>query len=194
VAREQPVEDRRGALPDWRRRERGTLVSSTPQEEVGFPSIPGVTYNGLITTGDLFDYGPRFDDGILTIVPPLLLGSPYPAFVPGTDADGHDVAGIRLPQIAAPFATYTGWGVRATAFAGDDLCDATGQKIDFPSTRADRLGTGDPRASIEERYPTHEVDVREVTRAVNLLYRQRLLLEEDVRRYIMEAEASSIGR
>ena len=25
---------------------------------VGFPHIPGVTFNGLMTTGDLFDYGP----------------------------------------------------------------------------------------------------------------------------------------
>ena len=82
------------------RRWDGTLVSSTPQDEAGFPSIPGVSYNGLMTTGDLFDYGPRFDDGILTMLPPLLLGSPYPAFVPRTDPDGNDIAGIRLPPIA----------------------------------------------------------------------------------------------
>ena len=32
--------------------------SFAPQKRVGFPSIPGVTYNGLMTTGDLFDFGP----------------------------------------------------------------------------------------------------------------------------------------
>ena len=58
-----------------------------------FPSIPAVTYNGLMTTGDLLDFGPLFGDGILTTLPPLILGSPYPAFVPRTDADGNDVAG-----------------------------------------------------------------------------------------------------
>ena len=69
-----------------------------------------------------------------------------------------------------------------------------GQKIDFRQTKADRLAVGDPRLSIEERYPTHEEYVREVTRAAIRLYRQRLLLDEDVRRYIGEAEASSIGK
>ena len=113
-----------------------------------------------MTTGDLFDYGPFFDDGILTILPPVLVGSPYPAFVPKTDADGNDIAGIRLPEVAVPLATYTGWGVRAAAFGGDDLCDAAGQKIDFHQTKDERLAAGDPRLSIEERYPTHRRYVR----------------------------------
>ena len=90
-----------------------------------------------------------------------------------------------------PLATYTGWGLRATAFAGDELCDAAGQKIDFPATKADRLRMGDPRPSIEERYPTHKVYVREVMSAVHNLYRQRLLLEEDAQRYRLEAAASN---
>ena len=92
--------------------------------------------------------------GILTALPPLLLGSPFPAFVPKTDADGNDVAGIRLPEIAAPLATHTGWGVGAAAFAGDDLCDVAGQKIGFrrprrivwlPATRGCRLRNGTRR-------------------------------------------------
>ena len=176
------------------RRSDGTLVRSRSQKRVGFPYIPGVTFNGLMTTGDLFDYGPSFDEGILTTLPPYLVDSPYPVFVPRTDDDGNDIAGIRLPEIAVPLATYTGWGLRAAAFAGDDLCDLAGQKIDFRQTKADRLAVGDPRLSIEERYPTHKKYVREVTRAAIRLYWQRLLLDEDVRRYIGEAEASNIGK
>jgi hypothetical protein len=172
----------------------GTLVRSGSQKRVGFPHIPGVTFNGLMTTGDLFDYGPSFDDGILTTLPPYLVDSPYPVFVPRTDPDGNDIAGIRLPEIAVPLATYTGWGLRATAFAGDDLCDMAGQKIAFLPTKVDRLALGDPRPSIEERYPNHEKYVAEVTRAAVHLYHQRLLLHEDVKRYIDEAEASDIGK
>jgi Alpha/beta hydrolase domain len=175
-------------------RRNGTLASSTPQEEAGFPSIPGITYNGLMTTGDLFHYGPLFDTGILTILPPIFLGSPYPVFVPRTDSDGNDMAGIRLPEVEVPLATYTGWSLRASAFAGDDLCDAAGQKIDFAQTKADRLAPGDPRLSIDERYPTHKKYVKDVTRAAERLFRQRLLLAEDVQRYIQRAETSSIGK
>lgn len=176
------------------RRADETLVPPLPQDAMGFPAIPGVTYNGRMTTGDLFDFGASFDDGILTMVPPLLLGSPYPAFVPRTDADGIDVAGVHLPQIAAPLATYTGWGLRAAAFAGDDLCDAFGQKLDFSHTKAERLAIGDPRLSIEERYPSHGTYVSTVARAANGLYQQRLLLLEDVERIVQAAAESAVGK
>ncbi len=176
------------------RREDGTLVPALPQADVGFPAVPGVTYNGRTTTGDLFDFGSLFGQGILTTLPPLLLGSPYPVFVPTTDADGNDVAGIRLPDVAVPLATYSGWNVRAATFAGDDLCDAFGQKIDFARTRDERLAAGDPRLSIEERYPNHGAYVSAVARAANALHRQRFLLDEDVEQMIDAAAESGIGK
>jgi hypothetical protein len=176
------------------RRADGTLVVPLPQSAVGFPNIAGVTYNGLMTTGDLFDYGPFFDDGILTILPPILVGSPYPAFVPKTDADGNDIAGIRLPEVAVPLATYTGWGLRAAAFAGDDLCDMFGQKIDFAQTMAERLAVGDPRLSVEERYLNHGAYVSAVANAANRLHQARLLLDEDLEAYIQAAAESTVGK
>ena len=176
------------------RRAEGTLVSSLPRETMGFPSIPGATYNGPMTTGDLFDFGPFSNDGILTTLPPLFIGSPYPAFVPRTDADGNDVAGVRLPQIAVPLATYTGWSLRAAAFAGDDLCDASGQKLAFGQTQADRLAIGDTRLSIQERYPSHGAYVSAVAQAANNLRQQRLLLGEDVERIVEAAGESAVGK
>jgi Alpha/beta hydrolase domain len=170
----------------------GTLVPALPQDGVGFPPIPGVTYNGCLHEGDLFDFGPSFDQGILTVLPPVFLGMPYPAFVPQTDGDGNDIAGVRMVEIAVPLATYTGWGLRAGPAAGDG-CDAWGQKIDFPQTQVERLATGDPRRSIAERYASHVYYVQEVTKAAKELERQGFLLDEDVQRYITEAEASSIG-
>ncbi len=174
------------------RRSNGTLVPSLPQESVGFPDIPGVVYNGLNHTGDLFDFGPLFDQGILTILPPVVTEA-YPALVPRTDPDGNDIAGIRLPEIAAPLATYTGWALRAGP-AANDGCDASGQQIAFARTEAERLAKGDPRLSIEERYETHEGYVKAVERVVRKLVRQRLLLEEDAERYIAAAEASDVLR
>jgi hypothetical protein len=67
-------------------------------------------------------------------------------------------------------------------------------KVDFAPTRADRLSSGDPRLSLEERYPTHESYVNAVTRAAEDLRSQRLLLDQDVARYIQSAEDSPIGR
>jgi hypothetical protein len=132
----------------------GTLVQPLPQDGQGFPHIPGVKYNGRMHTGDLFDYGPKFEVGVLTILPPRLVGTPYSALVPRTDSDGNDVAGIRLPEVAVPLATYTGWNLRAVPAGGDDGCDHWGQQIEFARTKAERTATGDPRPSLEERYPT----------------------------------------
>jgi Alpha/beta hydrolase domain len=174
----------------------GTLVPSLPQSGMGFPTIPGIFYNGIMHTGDLFDFGPRFHEGILDVQPPILLGTPYPVFVPKTDADGNDIAGIRLPDVSVPLATYTGYAYRAPV-AGDpvpmvDGCDASGQRIPFLATEAQRLAAGDPRLSIEERYPDHQSYVNLVTRAAQALKAERLMLEADVQAYIAAAQAASV--
>jgi len=175
------------------RRSNGTLVPSLPQQRQGFPMIPGVTYNGLFTTGDLLLFGRRQDAGILDILPPLSLEGVFSVRVPRADRDGNDIPGIRFPDVAVPLATYTGWALRAAAFGGDDLCDQFGQRIPFAETKAERMANGDPRLSIEERYPTHEIYVRSVERVAERLKRQRFLLDEDVERFVDSAESSGIG-
>jgi hypothetical protein len=176
-----------------------TLVPSLPQSGVGFPNIPGVRYSGLMSTGDLFDFGRRFDDGILDfrtrdgVITSPVVASPYPVFVPATDADGNEIAGVRFPDVAVPLATYTGYGFRAAGFAGPDLCDAFGQAIPFKATRAEREAAGDPRLSIQERYPSHDDYVAKVRAAAEALQRDRFLLQEDVDRIVGAAQASTVG-
>lgn len=88
-----------------------------------------------------------------------------------------------------PVATYTGWALRAD---GLDGCDAAGQRIDFAKTKEARLAAGDPRPSLEERYPDHAAYVQQVTRAAEALRDERLLLNEDVQRYVNAAQAASV--
>ena len=171
----------------------GTLVPPLPQARQGFPDIdiPGVTvpYNGVLHTGDLLDFGPRFvSEGIMDVLPPIVT-TPYPALVPKTDADGNDIAGVRMPEVAVPLATYTGWNLRADG--GGDGCDASGTKIVFATTPSTR-SPGDPRKSILERYPTHQVYVDAVTKAVQKLQKERFLIEEDAQKYIGDAQASNV--
>ena len=171
----------------------GTLVTPLPQTDQGFPNIPGIRFNGRMHTGDLFDYGPQFDAGILTVLPPRFVGTPYPAMVPKADSDGNDIAGVRLPEVAVPLATYTGWNLRAVPARGDDGCDSFGQQIDFAKTKAERIASGDPRPSLEERYPSHADYVNAVAAVANQLARDRLLLDEDVRAYVKKAQNAPIG-
>lgn len=164
-----------------------------PRKRKAFRRSPEVTYNGLLHTWDLYDFVPSFQQGILTTLPPEITESAYPALIPLTDPDGNDVTGIRLPEIAVPLATYTGWALRAGP-AANDGCDASGQQIAFAKTRPERDASGDPRLSIKERYKTHEGYVRHVEKAVRMLLRERVLLEEDAARYIEAAEASEVLR
>jgi len=166
----------------------GMLAPPLPQSAVGFPSIPGVTYTGLKTTRYLLDYGTNFyTTGIATINPPVvappyqdnpLNGPIYPSFVPKTDADGNEIAGVRLPDVTVPLATYTGWALRAGPQANDG-CESSGQYIPFAKTRAERMATGDPRLSVEERYPSYGEYRSAVMRAIDGLVKDRLLLCED---------------
>ena len=167
----------------------GTLAPPLPQESSGFPRIPGVVYNGVHHTGDLWDFGPDVDKGFISVLPPRLIGTPYPVFVPKADADGNDIAGVRLPEVAVPVATYTGWALRAD---GLDGCDAAGQKIAFAKTKAERLAAGDPRPSLEERYADHAAYVSAVTRAAQALKADRFLLDEDVAAATAAAQAANV--
>ena len=169
-----------------------TLAPALPQSGMGFPNIPGVVYNGVHHTGDLLNFGPQFDDGILTILPPEV-STPYKVYVPKTDSDGNDIAGIHTPDVAVPLATYTGWALRAETDPQDaDGCDASGQRLPFAATKTARQAAGDPRPSLQERYTDHASYVGLVTAAARRLQSERLLLEQDVEAYIAASEAAAV--
>ena len=171
----------------------GYETGYVPKEELGWPDIPGVTYTGVITTHYCLDYGPDFDRGIVDNLPPSLAGRPaYPIFVSRVDEDGNEVAGVRLPPVAAPIATTTGWALRGTGFGENDGGEADGQHIPFATTKQERLAAGDPRRSLEERYGNHENYVKAVEKAARQLESEGFLLTEDVKAYVAEAEQSDV--
>ena len=112
----------------------------------------------------------------------------YGTLVPAVDADGNETDGIRLPPIAVPLATYTGWNVYRNE--PTELCDRSGTYEPFARTRAEREASGDPRPSIMERYGSHAAYVAKVKAAADALVAERLLLPTDAARYVREAERS----
>jgi hypothetical protein len=171
----------------------GALVGEVRREELGWPAIPGVTYTGVITIRYQYDFGPRFDQGCLSNFPPSVINRPaYHNFVSKVDSDGNEIAGVRLPSVAVPTGTATGWALRRAGFGENDGGESAGQYIPFVQTRAERLAAGDPRLSLEERYGSHDRYVEAVTRTAQRLSAQRLLLDEDVHKYIKAAKESQI--
>jgi hypothetical protein len=111
--------------------------------------------------------------------------------VPKVTADGIDLPGVQLPDIAVPLGTYTGWNLLKTA--PKDECSAMGSFIPFAVTKEQRLMVGDPRLSLEERYGTHSRYVAAVEAAAERLVAARLLLPEDARTYIEVARNRELG-
>ena len=152
-----------------------------------------VTYTGLKSPRYRYVVGESFyDSGIPTkfptytppyeinlSVPTITVNGPlYPSFAPVTDSDGNDVAGLKLPDVTVPLATYTGWALRRGAQANDG-CEGSGQWIPFATTAAARAASGDPRPSVAERYPTFANYDGQIITAMNQMIQDRTLLCED---------------
>jgi len=108
--------------------------------------------------------------------------------VPAVDADGNEKAGIRLPAIAAPRGTATGWNLRDDAFgAGGVLAGLPGAWFPFAKTKAEREAAGDSRPSLEERHPTDAAYLEAFTESLLELRDGGYLLDEDVARLLEQA-------
>jgi hypothetical protein len=181
-----------GVLPPASRVPRasdGTLVAP---EAVDFPAIPATNY-GAWGAWPAVEYTPKvmnrnapldFSKSPPEVIPGV---GQYNVLVPQVDADGNDIAGIRLPYVQAPLGTHTGWSLRHEGEGRPDSCGQHGQFIPFARTRAERMAAGDPRRSIEERYRNHGAYVSAVARAAAQLVKQRFLLEEDKDRIVGRA-------
>jgi len=156
----------------------GTLVAP---DRLRFPKVPGVTTTTSVHRAYRADYGPRFtSEGIVTIEPPRI-GTAFPILVPQADADGNGVAGIRMPELAVPLATYTGWNLfNARSGPTDVISSMQGSYIPLARAAADRKRTGDPRQAIEERYHDKDQYLGLVSKAAQKLIGERVLLAEDL--------------
>jgi hypothetical protein len=155
----------------------GTLVS---REALVFPRIPGLVPPAEVHRARRRDYGPRWQDGIVTKEPPGA-GRPFVSLVPQVDADGNDLGGVRIPEMAVPVASYTGWNLRdpETGFAGERV-SFIGAYDPFPATRSERAMERDPRASLEERYGSEDRYLGIFARAAIEQVRERFLLPGDL--------------
>ncbi|HEX3499117.1 MAG TPA: alpha/beta hydrolase domain-containing protein, partial [Stellaceae bacterium] len=170
----------------------GTLVTMVEWRE-RFPKLPGIAVPRGPSELRRLDFGPDFARGIATKEPPeIVSGEGYAVLVPAVDEDGNDRAGIRVPMVAAPLGTYTGWNLRARGFGHGATHEFTGSYIPFPESAEEREATGDPRRAILERYGNATAYVAAIAEAAQALVAERLMLEEDVERCI--AAAAGWGR
>lgn len=167
------------APPDSRHPRIGDGTAVT-QESVGktFQTIPGAHLISPLPHNSRLDFGPV--EGIFGLLPPKV-GKPYPNLVSAVDADGNELGGIRLPDLSVPLATHAGWNVRHPDMGGaGQFIKQIGSTIPFSATEKERQAAKDPRISIEERYPSREDYLAQVSRAAQDLVDQGYLLAEDL--------------
>jgi len=148
-------------------------------EKYAWPAIPGVDRPHEASQAYRLDFGPNWQQGILSIQPPKV-GPAFPVLVPQVDADGNERDGVHLPEITVPLATYAGWNLRDPSIgAPDQRVSFEASYIPFPRTAAERQKMGDPRKSIAERYASREDYLAQYKTAVDALVQQRWILPED---------------
>jgi hypothetical protein len=155
----------------------GTAVA--PEDLRGvFDRIPGARYPRHHALPQRLDF---------TALPPRP-GPVYGSRVSAVDADGNEVAGLRLPEVAVPLATFTGWTLRHPEIGGaEQLLPLAGATLPFSRTRGERASAGDPRRALEERYASREDYLARVRQAGLALAGQRYLLAEDVDACVADA-------
>ena len=180
-----------------------TLV---PPSEVKFPTIPANAYGnvrrpavrflGVHNPLGVLDFGPQYvaadTSGVISIEPPKRGDARYGILVHQVDEDGNDLGGVRGVHLEVPVGTYTGWNLGRRDHFEDGFCSLQGSFIPFARTKQERLETGDSRRSMEERYPSKEAYVAAVRKAADKLVSGRLLLSEDAKRLVGEAESEGI--
>ena len=166
----------------------GTLVGLDAWKRQ-FPRTAGSALPEALYTPRRLDSGPRWrTEGIADHVPPRV-GPPLRTLVPSVDRDGNEAAGIKMPGVSVPLATYAGWNLRAAPYGAEGaLARWAGSQWPFARTQEERRKSADPRRSVRERYPTREAYLSKVAEAVLDLKRRRLILEEDAVR-VLEAAA-----
>jgi hypothetical protein len=156
-------------------------TAARPAEALaGFRALPGVTVPDPERTFAVWrtDLGPAAGQGVGRY--PAQLGERYRMCVPAVDADGNEVAGVRLPEVAAPCATYTGWNPRHPDTGGaGQIIPMQGSTLPFAPTRAARERAGDPRPSIAERYRDRDDYLARAGAAADELVRRGYALAED---------------
>jgi hypothetical protein len=165
---------------------KGELV---PLENVHFPKVPSFPFATYMPRVWRMDYGPDYSaTRVITIEPPKT-GEPFRVLVPQVNADGNDIAGIRLPELAVPLGTYTGWNITIPQLSDlRYLSGLVGGFEPFARTREQRNASGDSRPSIAERYRGRPDYLDKVRRAASDLVRQRFLRVEDVPAVLQSAE------
>ena len=148
----------------------GTLAVATPNPaSTGRPDLAaaGLRYNGAYNTLSVNDE---------SVSPPVPGDRYYVVPQPTTDAQGNERAGVKMPDIAVPLATFTGYNLRKPGYVEGQQNGLNSSQLAFATTPSTRK-PGDPRKSVQELYGSKAAYVDAVNRAVDQLVAEGFILK-----------------
>jgi len=117
----------------------------------------------------------------------------YTILVPKVDANGNETAGVLVPDVSVPLATYAGWNYRGSGHAVGDGCISNGAAIPLAVNAAAQAGGTDSRATLTTLYGASRSKYQAaVSAAADALVSQGYLLQADADN-VFVANAASIS-
>jgi len=176
------------ALRDWVRYAIDPPPSEVPSIDAGTGASREDVLAKLPTLDDLvppdpaallgmppLDLGPLAGQGIGRF-PPTVLAEPLPCVVSTIDADGNELAGIRLPHVAVPLDSSFGWNPERPRQATPvEVWNLVGGRIPFTAQ------------AIVDRYGTREAFLSLVRETAETLVEARHLLTDDLESVVTDA-------
>lgn len=153
----------------------------------GVAGTPGLSFNGVFNTLSLNDE---------SVIPSAVSSKLYVVQLPTVDAQGNDVAGVKMPDSSVPLATFTGYSLRKPGFVAGDQNGLSGSQLAFAVTDALRQ-PGDPRKSVQALYGSKAGYVTAVNQSVADLVARGLMLDgrfgaDDAAAYRNRAQAQTL--
>lgn len=147
---------------------RNVMVPSGPSAT---PAPLSVNFTG--------QYNQLFVTGYTSPMPEVNTSKPYPVMEPQVDANGNETSGVRVPDVAVPIGTFTGWNLRGTGHAVGDGCVSSGATVPFAVDSAAKAGGTDSRQTLADLYAGRADYQAKVAAQADALVAKGYLLQKD---------------
>jgi len=169
-------------LEAWVKGSAPPLASNFPSVAAGTLALPSAD-PGSLGAPDLSTLGLAYNGGYNTlsvndesVIPVASSSRFYVVQQPIADAQGNDRGGVKMPDIAAPLATFKGYSLRRSGFVASEQNGLNSSQLAFAPTTAGKPAT-DPRQSVQALYGSKAGYRAAVGAVVDRLVAERLLLK-----------------